>query len=29
MDSGRIAHAGASRELADDPAIQKAYLGTL
>jgi branched-chain amino acid transport system ATP-binding protein len=29
MDSGRIAHAGTSRDLADDPAIQKAYLGTL
>jgi branched-chain amino acid transport system ATP-binding protein len=29
MDSGRIAHAGSSRDLADDPAIQKAYLGTL
>jgi branched-chain amino acid transport system ATP-binding protein len=29
MDSGRIAHAGRSRDLADDPAIQKAYLGTL
>ncbi|HEX7055099.1 MAG TPA: ABC transporter ATP-binding protein [Burkholderiales bacterium] len=29
MDSGRITHAGTSRELADDPAIQKAYLGTL
>jgi branched-chain amino acid transport system ATP-binding protein len=29
MDSGRVTHAGTSRELADDPAIQKAYLGTL
>ena len=29
MDSGRIAHAGSSRDLADDPAIQKAYLGML
>ncbi len=29
MDTGRITHAGTSRELADDPAIQKAYLGTL
>ena len=29
MDSGRITHAATSRQLADDPAIQKAYLGTL
>jgi len=29
MDSGRIAHAGKSGEVSDDPAIQKAYLGTL
>jgi branched-chain amino acid transport system ATP-binding protein len=29
MDSGRITHAGTSRELADDPAIQRAYLGTI
>jgi branched-chain amino acid transport system ATP-binding protein len=29
MDSGRITHAGTSAELAHDPAIQKAYLGTL
>jgi branched-chain amino acid transport system ATP-binding protein len=29
MDSGRIARAGRSDELAHDPAIQKAYLGTL
>jgi branched-chain amino acid transport system ATP-binding protein len=29
MDTGRITHAGASGELANDPAIQKAYLGTL
>ena len=29
MDTGRITHAGASARLAHDPAIQKAYLGTL
>jgi len=29
MDTGRITHAGKSSELAHDPAIQKAYLGTL
>ena len=29
MDNGRIAHAGKSGEVSDDPAIQKAYLGTL
>ena len=29
MDTGRITHAGRSSELAHDPAIQKAYLGTL
>jgi len=29
MDAGRITHAGRSSELSDDPAIQKAYLGTL
>jgi branched-chain amino acid transport system ATP-binding protein len=29
MDTGRITHAGKSSELSDDPAIQKAYLGTL
>jgi branched-chain amino acid transport system ATP-binding protein len=29
MDSGRITHVGRSSELAQDPAIQKAYLGTL
>ena len=29
MDTGRITHAGTSSELSYDPAIQKAYLGTL
>jgi branched-chain amino acid transport system ATP-binding protein len=29
MDTGRITHAGKSSELSHDPAIQKAYLGTL
>jgi branched-chain amino acid transport system ATP-binding protein len=29
MDTGRITHAGRTSELAHDPAIQKAYLGTL
>ena len=29
MDAGRITHAGPSAALAHDPAIQKAYLGTL
>lgn len=29
MDTGRITHAGTSGQLSDDPAIQKAYLGTL
>jgi branched-chain amino acid transport system ATP-binding protein len=29
MDTGRITHAGQSARLAHDPAIQKAYLGTL
>ncbi len=29
MDAGRITHAGKSGELSDDPAIKKAYLGTL
>ena len=29
MDTGRITHAGPSGALAHDPAIQKAYLGTL
>ena len=29
MDTGRITHAGPSAALAHDPAIQKAYLGTL
>ena len=28
MDTGRITHAGRASELAHDPAIQKAYLGT-
>ena len=27
MESGRIVHAGAARELRDDPALERAYLG--